>query len=96
MKILCFLILLLPAIAFPFNAQGSDIAGLKNSAVYYLDQGDEQNDVGNLQKAHQFYLESLKHLKGKKDKIRAFLGQGVDELYSYENIVKGLVEVTND
>jgi len=32
----------------------------------------------------------------KKDKIRAFLGQGVDELYSYENIVKGLMEVTND
>ena len=32
----------------------------------------------------------------KKDKIRSFLGQGVDELYSYEDIVKGLVEVTND
>ncbi|MEA2049952.1 MAG: flagellar protein export ATPase FliI [Campylobacterota bacterium] len=32
----------------------------------------------------------------KKDKIKSFLGQGVDELYSYENIVKGLMEVTND
>jgi uncharacterized protein (TIGR03067 family) len=87
MKILCFLILLLPAIAFPFNAQGSDIAGLKNSAVYYLDQGDEQNDVGNLQKAHQFYLESLKHLKGKKDKIRAFASLTVTyfELKKYNN-----------
>jgi len=32
----------------------------------------------------------------KKEKIRAFLSQGVDELYSYESIVKGLMEVTND
>ncbi len=32
----------------------------------------------------------------KKDKIRAFLSQGVDELQSYDNIIKGLVEVTND
>ena len=32
----------------------------------------------------------------KKDKIRAFLSQGVDELYNYETIVQGLMEVTND
>ncbi|MEA3352286.1 MAG: flagellar protein export ATPase FliI [Campylobacterota bacterium] len=32
----------------------------------------------------------------KKEKIKKFLGQGTDELYSYEQIVNGLVEVTND
>ncbi|MGB3752243.1 MAG: flagellar protein export ATPase FliI [Arcobacteraceae bacterium] len=32
----------------------------------------------------------------KKDKIKAFLSQGMDELYTYESIVKGLMEVTND
>jgi flagellum-specific ATP synthase len=32
----------------------------------------------------------------KKDKIKKFLSQGVDELYTYESIVKGLMEVTND
>ncbi|MEA3288586.1 MAG: flagellar protein export ATPase FliI [Campylobacterota bacterium] len=32
----------------------------------------------------------------KKDKIKKFLGQGTEELYSYEQIVNGLVEVTND
>ncbi len=32
----------------------------------------------------------------RKDKIRAFLSQGVDEKYTYEQIVKGLMEVTND
>ncbi|MEA3383700.1 MAG: flagellar protein export ATPase FliI [Campylobacterota bacterium] len=32
----------------------------------------------------------------KKDKIRTFLTQGVDELYNYDAIVQGLMEVTND
>ena len=32
----------------------------------------------------------------KKDRIKAFLSQGTDELYTYESIVKGLMEVTND
>ena len=32
----------------------------------------------------------------KKDKIKKFLSQGVDELYTYESIVRGLMEVTND
>lgn len=32
----------------------------------------------------------------KKDKIKAFLTQGVDEKYTYDQIVKGLMEVTND
>ena len=32
----------------------------------------------------------------KKDKIKAFLTQGTDELYSYDSIVKTLMEVTND
>jgi flagellum-specific ATP synthase len=32
----------------------------------------------------------------RKDKIRAFLSQGVDEKYTFEQIVKGLMEVTND
>jgi len=32
----------------------------------------------------------------KKDKIRAFLSQGTDELYTYESIVNSLMEVTND
>ena len=32
----------------------------------------------------------------KKDKIKAFLTQGTNELYSYDSIVKTLMEVTND
>ena len=32
----------------------------------------------------------------RKEKIKKFLSQGVDERYSYESIVKGLMEVTND
>jgi flagellum-specific ATP synthase len=32
----------------------------------------------------------------KKDKIKSFLSQATDELFSYETIVKGLMEVTND
>jgi len=32
----------------------------------------------------------------KKDKIKAFLTQGTGELYSYDSIVKTLMEVTND
>ncbi len=32
----------------------------------------------------------------KKEKIKAFLTQGTDELYSYDSIVKTLMEVTND
>ena len=32
----------------------------------------------------------------KKDKIRAFLTQGVDDRFTYDQIVKGLMEVTND
>ena len=32
----------------------------------------------------------------KKEKIKSFLSQGMDELYTYESIVKGLMEVTND
>jgi len=32
----------------------------------------------------------------KKEKIKTFLSQGMNELYSYKNIVKGLMEVTND
>jgi len=38
----------------------------------------------------------LDHALLKKDKIKAFLSQGMDELYTYESIVKGLMEVTND
>ena len=38
----------------------------------------------------------LDHALNKKEKIRAFLSQGVDELYTYESIVQGLMEVTND
>ena len=32
----------------------------------------------------------------RKEKIKKFLTQGIDELYSYESTVKGLMEVTND
>jgi flagellum-specific ATP synthase len=32
----------------------------------------------------------------KKDKIRSFLSQDVGELYTYESIISGLTEVTND
>jgi len=32
----------------------------------------------------------------KKEKIKTFLSQGMNELYSYKTIVKGLMEVTND
>jgi len=32
----------------------------------------------------------------KKDKIKSFLSQGVEELYTYESIINGLMEVTND
>jgi len=32
----------------------------------------------------------------RKEKIKKFLTQGTDELYSYESTVKGLMEVTND
>lgn len=32
----------------------------------------------------------------KKAKIKTFLSQGIDELYSYKSIVKALMEVTND
>ena len=32
----------------------------------------------------------------KKEKLKAFLTQGTDELYSYDAIVNGLMEVTND
>jgi flagellum-specific ATP synthase len=32
----------------------------------------------------------------KKDKIRTFLTQGVDDRYTFDEIVKGLMEVTND
>jgi len=38
----------------------------------------------------------LDHALYKKEKIKAFLSQGMDELYTYESIVKGLMEVTND
>ncbi len=38
----------------------------------------------------------LDHALYKKDKIRGFLSQGVDEKYTYEQIVNGLMEVTND
>jgi len=38
----------------------------------------------------------LDHALLKKEKIKAFLSQGMDELYTYESIVKGLMEVTND
>jgi flagellum-specific ATP synthase len=31
----------------------------------------------------------------KKDKIRIFLSQGINELYSYDNIVKMLKDVTD-
>ena len=32
----------------------------------------------------------------RKDKIRKFLSQGVNEISSYEQTVKALMEVTND
>ncbi len=32
----------------------------------------------------------------RKERIKKFLTQGIDELYSYESTVKGLMEVTND
>jgi len=32
----------------------------------------------------------------KKGKIKSFLSQGMNDLYTYESIVKGLMEVTND
>jgi flagellar biosynthesis/type III secretory pathway ATPase len=32
----------------------------------------------------------------KKDKIKAFLTQVTDELFSYNSIIKTLMEVTND
>jgi len=38
----------------------------------------------------------LDNALAKKTKIKAFLSQGTEELYSYESIVKGLMEVTND
>ncbi len=38
----------------------------------------------------------LDYALAKKEKIKAFLSQGTDELFTYESIVKGLTEVTND
>jgi len=38
----------------------------------------------------------LDHALSKKEQIKAFLSQGTDELYTYESIVQGLMEVTND
>ncbi|PIF04119.1 MAG: EscN/YscN/HrcN family type III secretion system ATPase [Arcobacter sp.] len=38
----------------------------------------------------------LDHALQKKEKIKKFLSQGMDELYTYESIVNELMEVTND